>query len=48
MLVPHLKTRLGKQAAALGGALCLVSIPFIPVGVPILIAATAVLVGLRK
>ena len=48
MLVPHLRTRLGKQAAALGGALCLVSIPFVPIGVPILIAAAAVFVGLRK
>jgi len=48
MLVPHLRTRLGQQAAALGGALCLVSIPFMPIGVPILIAATAVFVGLRK
>ena len=48
MLVPHLRTRLGKQAAALGGALCLVSIPFVPIGVPILIAAAAVFVGSRK
>ena len=48
MLVPHLRTRLGKQAAALGGALCLVSIPFVSIGVPILIAAAAVFVGLRK
>lgn len=48
MLVPHLRTRHGQQAAALGGALCLASIPFMPIGVPILIAATAVLVGLRK
>lgn len=48
MLVPHLRTRLGQFAAALGGALCLVSIPFMPIGVPILIAATAVFVGLRK
>ena len=48
MLVPHLRTRHGQQAAALGGALCLVSIPFVPIGVPILIAAAAVFVGLRK
>ena len=48
MLVPHLRTRHGQQAAALGGALCLASIPFMPIGVPILIAATAVFVGLRK
>ena len=48
MLLPHLRTKLGRQAAILGAALCLVSISFTPIGIPILIAATAVLVGLRK
>ena len=48
MLLPHLRTKLGRQAAMLGAALCLVSISFMPIGIPILIAATAVLLGLRK
>lgn len=48
MLVPHLRSKLGRQAAMLGGALCLISITFVPVGVPILIAAAAVLVGVRN
>jgi hypothetical protein len=45
--MPHLRSKLGRQAATLGGALCLISISFLPVGVPILIAAMAVLVGVR-
>jgi 4-azaleucine resistance transporter AzlC len=48
MLMPHLRSNLGRQAAMLGGALCLISISFLPVGVPILLAATAVLVGVRN
>jgi hypothetical protein len=32
----------------LGGAMCLISISFLPVGVPILLAASAVLVGVRN
>ena len=48
MLLPHLRSKLGRQAAALGGVLCLISISFLPIGIPILIAACAVLVGLRK
>ena len=48
MLMPHVRSKLGRQAAMLGGALCLISISFLPVGVPILLAATAVLVGVRN
>jgi 4-azaleucine resistance transporter AzlC len=48
MLMPHLRSKLGRQAAMLGGALCLISISFLPVGVPILLAASAVLVGVRN
>ncbi len=48
MLVPHLRSKLGRQASELGGVLCLVSISFLPIGVPILIAALAVLVGVRN
>jgi 4-azaleucine resistance transporter AzlC len=47
-IVPHLRTRDGRLAALLGGLVCLVTIPFLPVGLPILCAATAVLVGVRE
>ena len=47
MVAPHLRHRLGLIAAMLGGAICLVLIPFTPVGVPILCSSAAVLVGLR-
>jgi 4-azaleucine resistance transporter AzlC len=46
MVAPHLRHRLGLIAAILGGTICLALIPFTPVGVPILCAAAAVLVGL--
>ena len=45
MLWPHLRTRRGMLAAALGAAICLALVPFVPVGVPILCASLAVLVG---
>jgi 4-azaleucine resistance transporter AzlC len=47
MVAPHLRHRLGLIAAVLGSLICLVLIPFTPVGVPILCASAAVLVGLR-
>jgi predicted branched-subunit amino acid permease len=46
-IVPHLRHPDGRRAAVLGGVVCLVTIPFFPVGVPILCASTAVLLGLR-
>jgi 4-azaleucine resistance transporter AzlC len=46
MLAPHLAHRKGRQAAAIGGAICLVTIPFTPIGVPILAAGLAIFVGL--
>jgi 4-azaleucine resistance transporter AzlC len=46
MVAPHLRHRRGMIAAALGAAICLVLIPFAPVGVPILCASAAILVGL--
>ena len=46
MVAPHLRHRLGLIAAILGAAICLVLIPFTPVGLPILCASAAVLVGL--
>ena len=47
MLAPHLRTRNGRAAAVLGGLVCLVTIPFVPVGMSIMCASVAVLVGLR-
>ena len=46
MLWPLLHDRRARLAAALGVAICLVLIPFTPIGVPILCAALAVLVGI--
>lgn len=46
MLVPHLATRRGRVAAAVGAAVCLALTPFTPAGVPVLAAAAAILVGL--
>jgi 4-azaleucine resistance transporter AzlC len=48
LLAPHVRTVDGKVAAVLGAAIALVFIPFTPAGVPILGAATASLVGLRR
>jgi 4-azaleucine resistance transporter AzlC len=45
ILFPHLRTRRGRQAMALGAALCLATIPFLPIGVPVLISALAILVA---
>lgn len=46
MVTPHLRHRRGLLAAAAGAAICLALVPFTPVGVPILCASAAVLVGL--
>jgi 4-azaleucine resistance transporter AzlC len=45
MVAPQLRHRLGRQAAVLGGFICFALIPFTPVGVPILCASIAVVVG---
>ncbi|MFM9085458.1 MAG: AzlC family ABC transporter permease [Acidimicrobiia bacterium] len=47
MLPPHLRTRAGRRAALLGAAICLVAVPLAPVGVPVILAAVAIVVGLR-
>ncbi len=47
LLVPHLAKRGGRATALLGGAGALVLSPVLPTGAPILIAALAVLIGLR-
>lgn len=46
VLWPNLRTRHGRQAMALGALLCLVSTPFVPIGLPVLIASAAILVAL--
>ena len=46
MLAPHLRTRQGKQAAIFGGVTTVVLAPFLPVGLPILIASFGMLFGL--
>jgi predicted branched-subunit amino acid permease len=46
MIAPHLRHRLGLIAGVCGGLICLLLIPVAPIGVPILCASAAVLVGL--
>lgn len=48
MVWPLLSDRRSRQAAILGGLVCLVAIPVTAIGVPILLSALAVLVGLQK
>jgi 4-azaleucine resistance transporter AzlC len=48
MVLPHLRHRDGLIAGIVGAVICVVLIPFTPVGVPILGAAAAILVGLRE
>ncbi|MEY2446119.1 MAG: hypothetical protein QOE00_2699 [Ilumatobacteraceae bacterium] len=48
MLWPLLRDGRGRLAAACGAVICLSLIPFLPVGVPILCASVAVLVGVRQ
>jgi 4-azaleucine resistance transporter AzlC len=42
LLVPHLRTQPGRVAAILGGAVAIVMVPIAPAGVPLLVAALAV------
>jgi len=46
MVAPHLRTRRGLVAGVLGATICLLTVPWTPIGVPILCAGAAVLVGL--
>jgi hypothetical protein len=45
MLWPLLRTPRGRVAAALGAAICLATIPFVPLGVPLLCATLGIAVG---
>lgn len=42
LLAPHLRTLPGRVAALLAGAIAVLAIPFVPVGVPILLGALAI------
>ena len=48
MVWPQYATRDGRIAGLLGAIVCLVTIPFVPIGMSVLCAAVAVLVGVRK
>ncbi|MGH9135208.1 MAG: AzlC family ABC transporter permease [Ilumatobacteraceae bacterium] len=48
MLAPHLRTRIGRVVAIAGASICLVLVPLVPIGVPILCASAAVLIGVRR
>jgi len=46
MLAPHLRTPQGRKAAVFGGVVTVALAPFLPVGLPILVAALGMLFGL--
>jgi uncharacterized membrane protein YdjX (TVP38/TMEM64 family) len=48
MLPPHLRTRRGKLAAITGAVVVVALTPFVPVGIPILVAVVGVLFGVRR
>lgn len=48
LAMPYLRGRRAVQATALGAAITLVLIPIVPAGVPIVAAAAACLLGLRR
>ncbi|MFZ9015469.1 MAG: AzlC family ABC transporter permease [Ilumatobacteraceae bacterium] len=45
MVAPHFRSRAGRRAGVLGAAICLVTVPFVPIGLSILCAGAAVLLG---
>jgi 4-azaleucine resistance transporter AzlC len=48
LLAPQLRSRRAVASALLGGAIALVLVPLAPAGVPIIAAASAALIGLRR
>ena len=46
LILPHVSTREGKITALVAGVVTIVSIPLTPVGMPVLLASTAILPGL--
>ncbi len=47
MLPPHLRTRRGRLAAITGAIVMVALTPFVPIGIPILVAVVGVLFGVR-
>ena len=47
MVWPQFATRDGRLAGIVGAVVCLVTIPFVPIGLSVLCASVAILVGLR-
>ena len=47
MLSPHLATPIGRKAAVFGGITTVVLAPFMPIGLPILVASLGMLFGLK-
>ena len=48
MVWPLFSDPRARKAATIGGAICLITVPFTPIGVPILLSVFGVLVGLQK
>jgi len=48
LLAPQLRTHRAVASSLLGGAIALVLVPFVPPGLPIIAAASAALIGLRR
>ena len=48
LLAPQLRNRRAVGSALLGGAIALILVPFAPAGLPIIAAASAALIGLRR
>ena len=48
MAVPYLRERRARQAAALAVVITLALTPFAPIGVPLIVASAACLLGLRR
>ena len=48
LAVPYLREPRARQAAALAGAITLVLTPFLPAGLPIVVASAACLLGIRR
>jgi 4-azaleucine resistance transporter AzlC len=46
MLAPHLSRHRARLAAALGGVICVATIPFLPIGLPVLLSGVAIFVGI--
>ena len=48
MIWPQLRTSRGRMAVLLGGGICLLTIPVLPIGLPILAASLAIMIGIRR